>query len=156
MGMLTPHRKFISPGNMDGIPQVRPRGPLPQRDQPLPGTKAIVVPEDNGFAADMSRHARQREWLPSRSARPMGWLAMASVVAFLAILRALWRSPDFANEMDRRDFLTVFVIFCLGGTHVLAIFSQIASAGRNMMGALSLLVLYGGFFLLAVLDHLLA
>jgi hypothetical protein len=53
------------------------------------------------------------------------------------------------------SLLTAVIILGLGGIHVVAIFSQIYSSGRNMLGALSLLMLYVGVILLLVIDHLL-
>lgn len=52
-------------------------------------------------------------------------------------------------------FQKAIMILSLGGIHVLAIFSQILSNGRNLLGAVSLVMLYAGAILLVIVDHLL-
>lgn len=90
----------------------------------------------------------------SRSAQVVGWLSLASVVGLWSLLWFLMRTPGVGLHSHGGVF-TALVILLLGGIHVLAIFSQIFSNGRNRMGFISLMSLYVGTILLFVVDHLL-
>lgn len=150
MGMLSPHRRFVDPGNTEGIPKVRPRGPLPVRDKPLPGTKVMHTPHDGSLEDMLRRKADTGE--TSRVAHVLGWLAVAGVLGLWVLLWIMWRDPG-VSPYSHGGLFTGVVILALGGIHVLAIFSQILSRGRNLPGALSILMLYVGTMLLAVVDH---
>jgi hypothetical protein len=80
---------------------------------------------------------------------------MAGVVAALATVWIVIRYPDsdFADA-DSKIWAMVSMLG-LGFIHVLAIFSQILSGGRNRLGTLALVALYAGVFLILIADHLL-
>ena len=137
---------------MDGIPTVRPRRPLPHREEALPGTKPLRTPNDGWlpYPAD-GANADKRQ---SRMATVLGWAAMIYSVVFLVLLALVNRLPDagWPNEKN----LAMLVMISLGSIHLLAIFSQILSTGRYLLGALALPALYAGFVLLVVLEYLCA
>ncbi len=153
MRNLSPHRRFTNPGNMDGIPRVRTRRPLPVRDKPLSGTKTMQTPRDGSLDEMIHRTIEPAE-ASSRTAHVMGWLAVTGVVALWCLLWYIARTPG-ADLRSHGGLFTALVILLLGGIHVFAIFSQILSNGRNRTGSMALILLYGGSILLAVADHLL-
>ena len=150
MGMLSPHRRFVDPGNTEGIPKVHPRNPHPDRSKPLLGTKSMRTPHDGSMEEMLHRKADSQ--MPTRAAHVMGWLAVAGVVGVWIILWIAWRETDL--RLRFRGNASGTMIVAVAGIHLLAIFSQIISGGRNLPGALSILLLYGGTLLLAVIDHL--
>lgn len=153
MGMLTPHRRFVDPHNTDGIPTARRHRPLPKREHPLPGTKSLSTPKDGGLERILTRRPPENPRL-ARSAVVLGWMAMLSSIAFLVVLAFVNRFSDADWRFLDSDEMAMLVMLTLGFIHVFSIFSQITSSGRNLIGALALPVLYAGFFLLVILDHL--
>ena len=150
MTRLTPHRRFRNADNMEGIPRVFQRRGVPQRDVPLPGTKKMQTPRDDKLL-EMIRRTQDLEQKPPVTARVMGWLAITGVLGLWCIFWHIARTPGVGL---RGDMFTALVILFLGGIHVLAIFSQILSNGRERTGSIALMLLYGGSILLAVVDHL--
>lgn len=150
MGMLSPHRRFVDPHNTDGIPTVHRRQALPARDKPLAGAKALKTPKDGSLRKLLGR--RQTEDARStKTALVLGWAAMGFSVGFLIMLAIVNCFPN-ASWPDS-DIIAMLTMLSLGFIHVFAIFSQILSGGRNLVGALSLPVLYAGFFLVVLLEH---
>lgn len=152
MGLLSPHRRFVNPQNTDGIPTVRRHRPLPPRERPLPGTKHLKTPKD-GSLKELLGHRERPDDRASRTAAVLGWAAMVFSVGFLVMLALINRLPDAAWHDS--DIIAMLGMLSLGFIHVFAIFSQILSSGRNLVGAIALPTLYAGFFLLVILDHLL-
>lgn len=79
---------------------------------------------------------------------------MAGVIGFLGLLWFVSRDTGADWRMSIGNLFWAIMILSLGGIHVLAIFSQILSNGRNLLGAVSLVMLYAGAILLVVVDHL--
>jgi hypothetical protein len=144
----------VDPGNTDGIPKVLPHRALPVRDKPLPGTKSMQAPHDGSLEEMIHRKTEHAEY-PSRTAQVMGYMAVTSVVVFWCLLWYVWRTPDVHWMTSRGGLFAWLMMLVLGCTHVSALFSQILSNGRNRMGSMSLLGLYVGTIMLAVVDHLL-
>lgn len=137
---------------MEGIPRVRVGRAIPVREEPLEGTKTMLTPHDGRLVEMIQRRAEQP---PSRTAKIMGWLAMAGVVVFLGLLWYLWKEDTGDVRRSHDDLLGLLVLLSAGVIHVCALFSQILSNGRNAMGSIALVALYAGSLLLVVLDHLL-
>jgi len=152
MTRLSPHRRFRNADNMEGIPRVFKRRAVPPREAPLPGTKKLQTPPDEKLL-EMIRRTQEHEKQPPFTARVMGWLAIAGVLGLWCIFWHISRTPGVDLHSNGGMF-TALVILFLGGIHVLAIFSQILSNGRERTGSIALMMLYGGSILLAVVDHL--
>ena len=85
MGLLSPHRRFRNPDNMEGIPAVRIHGPAFRRDKPLPGTKGMLTPVDGSLKKLLDR-AVERTEPSSRAAKVLGILAVAGAAGLLCLL----------------------------------------------------------------------
>jgi hypothetical protein len=136
--------------NTEGIPKVRSRTPIPLRIKPLLGMRKMKTPQDGSMEELLHRKAEPD--VPPLASRIMGWSAVAGVVGFWCLLWVMWRRPDI-SLYSHGGLFTGVVILALGGIHLLAIFSQILSRGRNLPGSLSILMLYVGTMVLAVIDH---
>jgi hypothetical protein len=117
----------------------------------LEGTKPLLCPQDDQLKTLVTGRATEAV-PPSRTADMLGYLAMGGAIAMLAfywIDRALhgsepvWISPGFG-------------LVSLALLHLLVIFSQILSSGRNMPGSLAIIVLYAGIVLSVIVEHFLA
>jgi hypothetical protein len=145
-------RKLRDPLDTRGNPTViQPGTPVPRRAEPLPGTKKMSFPKDSHFAGVVNAHPAN-ELKPPWVARLWGWLAMLGALDLIAMY---WVGPHLPPNGWLNEYGTGIVILVLGLTHVFAVLSQVASDGRNQLGGLSVLVLYGGLILSLVLDHLL-
>jgi hypothetical protein len=144
-------RTFRNPGDVRGLPGVSKRRPIPKRDAPLPGTKSMSCPQD-GSLKDLIGGRKVEVILPSRTATILGYLAVACAVGMIVLF---WISRIFGN--DALSWLPeTFPLFFIAAFHLLVIFSQILSSGRNRPGAVAILILYGGMILSLVIDHLIA
>ena len=152
MTRLSPHRRFRNADNMEGIPRVFKHRAAPPRGEPLPGTRKMRTPPDEKLL-EMIRRAREIEEKPPFAARLMGWLAVAGVLGLWCLCWHISRTPG-VGLYSHGGMFTALVILFLGGIHVLAIFSQILSNGRERTGSIALMLLYGGSILLAVVDHI--
>lgn len=147
MSNLAPHRRFIDPGNMEGIPRVSVSTPPPHRDAPLPGTKSMLCPVD-GSLVGLAESRILEKPIRSRTSTVLGIAALV-----FALVMPVWIL--FAHFGSERA--VAWSIICgLAIVHLFAIFSQIISSCRNLPGALAIPVLYIGFIFWIVVDHLLA
>ena len=145
------HRTILDPGSVRGLPGVTKHTPIPARETPLEGTKTMLCPKDEHLKELVTGRSIE-VILPSRTANTLGVLAMIAavgLVVFFWLDRVLW------GFLAARHGIWI-VILGLALVHVLAIFSQILSSGRNKPGGLAILVLYGGGILSVIIDHILA
>ncbi len=84
MEPLSPHRTFVDPGNVRGLPGVTKRTPIPEREIPLEGTKTMLCPKDEHLR-DLVTGRSIEVILPSRTARILGILAMVCAVWAIAV-----------------------------------------------------------------------
>ena len=154
MGLLSPHRRFVDPHDTSGLPQVSVRPSVPASDQPLSGIKPLLTPKD-GSLEEILVHRHLTEPPPSHAATVLGALALAGVIASLTTIWIVIRYPDSDFSRSDSNAWAMVALLSLGFIHVLAIFSQILSGGRSRLGMLALVVLYAGFFVLLIADHLL-
>ena len=151
MGLLSPHRRFIDPGNTDGIPRVSRHRPAPSRESPLPGTKTLLTPKDPDFHELVSK-PRIEPAQARRTGRVLGIIALVLAVllpAHVCVIGFIRKShPEYEGGL-----WIVIVVFPL--VHLLAIFSQVLSSGRNLAGSLAIPVLYVAFIACVLIDHLL-
>ena len=152
MKPLSPHRSFADPGDARNVPRVTRRTPIRRRDKPLPGTKTMLCPEDEHLHELVSGRTIEKI-PPSRTATILGILAMVVTVALLAFI--LINPILQQSNPTRHGGIWVFIIG-IAAVHVLAIFSQILSTGRNMTGSLAIPVLYVGTILCVVIEHFLS
>lgn len=150
MEHLGPHRKFIDPHNVDGIGKVLKRTPIPRRAVPLDGVRKLLVPADQGSTENW-RSARGDEPVRPRLVAALGWAAVLCVVALLAYP---WLSDTPGNLREGTRFL--WVIGSLAGAHGFAVFAQIQSRGRSVIGGWIILGLYAGVIVNLLLRHWLA
>ena len=148
--MLSPHRRFIDPGNMDGIPGVSRRSAIPLRDTPLPGTKKLLTPRDPRLQELVSNQRIER-LEASRTGRILGILALVFAVLVPAFFLLVALLPESHPIWPGAGWF--FFIAGLG-VHLFAVFSQVLSNGRNLPGSLAIPVLYVSFMVCAVIDHL--
>lgn len=150
MKMLSPHRRFIGPDNVDGIPGVSKRRAKPKRENPLPGTKNLVTEKDPRFQ-DLVTYQRMERVEPSRVGKLLGNLAlvMAVMVPSVIVINAL--APE---SHAIRDFGAWFSVLGFILVHLFAIFSQVLSGGKNFQGCLAIPVLYVSFIVCVIIDHL--
>jgi hypothetical protein len=141
-------RKFPDPGNFRDLPGVARHTPIPVRETPLEGTKMMLCPKDETLKQLVSGRAIE-VILPSRTAKIMGILAMAFAIWVHA---AYWIDRFF--DVPWVGFAFNFV--GLGVFHLLVVFSQILSSGRNRPGVWAIIVLYGGIVVDLLVDWLLA
>jgi hypothetical protein len=152
MGLLSPHRRFRNPDNLEGIPRLRKHGSKARPASTGSGAKVMLTPRD-GDLKELLERAVRRDEKPHPIGQLLGRLAVAGVLFFLGFHWYAWRNPDVMDGMG--NLFWAIVILSLGVIHLLAVFSQIYSNGRNTLGALSLVILYAGTILLVVIDHLL-
>jgi hypothetical protein len=150
MGTLSPHRRFVDPLNTDGIPTARSHRPVPARDKPLPGTKTLKTPKEGSLRELLGRR-EPGNVMPDQSAALLGWSAMVFSIGYLVMLVLKNHVPE--AEWFGSELMSVLAVFSLGFIHLLAIFSQILSSGKNLPGALAVPVLYAGLLLFVILDH---
>lgn len=108
------------------------------------------TPHDGSLEEMLHRKAESDS--PPLASLFLGWSAVAGVLGLWALLWIMWRDADM-DLYSHGGVFTAVVILMLGSIHILAIFSQIMSRGRNLPGALSILLLYVGTMALAVIDH---
>jgi hypothetical protein len=139
-------KRFPNPEDTSGLPVARSRRPIPRRETPLAGTRATLHPKE-GDLRSLVTGAGLHEPPPSRSSKVIGWLALAMAVlvpAMTLLPSALW------------DHLPWVFILGLAAVHLLGIFSQIYSSGRNLPGAVAIPVAWLMFGVVAVIDWLMA
>ena len=151
MEPFSSQRTFRNPGDVRGLPGVRKRTPIPLRECPLEGTKVMLCPKDEHLKELVTGRAID-VILPSRAANILGVLAMAAAVGFNVFF---WMDRAFWGFVAARRGIWI-IILGLAVVHVLTIFSQILSSGRNRLGSLAILVLYVAALLGLIIDHLLA
>jgi hypothetical protein len=149
MKPLSPHRSFVDPGNVRDLPGVTKRTPIQRRETPLPGTKTMLCPKDDSLRELVTGRALE-VIRPSRTADILGYLAMAGALVMTALF---WIVPILQETHPTRHGGIWVFISGLAVVHVLAIFSQILSGGRNLPGGLAILVLYVGFLVSVVIAH---
>lgn len=152
MKPLSPNRSFVDPGNVRDLPGVTKRTPIRRRDTPLPGTRTLLCPKDEHLR-DLVTGRAIEVVKPSRTADILGYLAMAGALVMIALF---WIIPLLQENHPTRHGGAWVVIIGLAIVHVLAIFSQILSVGRNIPGGLAVLVLYVGFLVSVVIAHFVA
>jgi hypothetical protein len=144
-------RTFRNPGDVRGLPGVPKHRPIPARDTPLPGTKSLSCPKDESLKELISGRTVEVV-LPSRTATIFGYLAVVCAVVGIALF---WISGILGEEA--LSWLPeTFLFFYVAIFHLLVIFSQILSSGRNRPGGIAILIFYGGMILSLVIDHLMA
>jgi hypothetical protein len=139
----------VNPGNVRDIPGVTKRTPIQRRETPLPGTKTLLCPKDEHLRELVTGRAIEVV-RPSRTADILGYLAMAGALVMIALF---WILPILQETNPTRHGGVWVVIIGLAIVHVLAIFSQVLSGGRNIPGGLAILVLYAGFLVSVVVAH---
>lgn len=149
MRPLSPNRTFVNPGNVRDLPGVTKRTPIQRRETPLPGTKTMLCPKDDSLRELVTGRAIEVV-RPSRTADILGYLAMAGALIQIALF---WIIPILQETNPTRHGGVWVVIIGLAIVHVLAIFSQVLSGGRNIPGGLAILVLYVGFLVSVVVAH---
>jgi predicted Co/Zn/Cd cation transporter (cation efflux family) len=152
MKPLSPSRTFVDPGNVRDLPGVTRRTPIQRRESPLPGTKTLLCPKDEHLREMVTGRAIEVV-RPSRTADILGYLAMAGALVQIALF---WILPILQQTNPTRHGGVWVVIIGLAIVHVLAIFSQVLSGGRNIPGGLAILVLYVGFLVSVVVAHFVA
>jgi hypothetical protein len=149
MKPLSPNRSFVDPGNVRDLPGVTKRTPIRRRETPLPGTRTLLCPKDEHLRELVTGRAIE-VIKPSRTADILGYLAMTGALLMTALF---WIIPILQQTHPTRHDGVWVVIIGLAIVHVLAIFSQILSGGRNVPGGLAILVLYVGFLVSVVIAH---
>ena len=139
----------MNPGNVRDLPGVTKRTPIQRRETPLPGTKTLLCPKDEHLRELVTGRAIEVV-RPSRTADILGYLAMAGALVMIALF---WILPILQETNPPRHGGVWVVIIGLAIVHVLAIFSQVLSGGRNIPGGLAILVLYAGFLVSVVVAH---
>lgn len=150
MRNLSPHRRFVSPGNLEGIPEVFKHRAPPRREVPLAGTKTMLTPQDSSLSERVGPRPIESS-KPCRTATIFGYLAMGLAVALplVVIFYAVTGLPDLGSSGGAAFFVSLVLV------HLFAIFSQIQSSGKNLVGGLAIPVFYGSLILAAIIDHLL-
>ena len=138
-------RTFRNPGDVRGIPEVRRHAPRPRRETPPSATKTMLCPKDEQFG-EMVTGRRIETILPSRTATVLGILGVTCALLVNSLI--LFHDTRFSDA-----FGTGGMILSLGLVHILAVFSQILSTGRNQLGPWAILVLYAGAILSAIVLH---
>ena len=139
-------KRFVDPQDTSGLPVARSRRPIPRRETPLAGTRPTLHPKEGDLRA-LVTGAALHEPPPSRFSKVIGWLALAMAVLVPAI-------PLLPAAL--LDELPLLFMLGLAVVHLLGIFSQIYSSGRNLPGALSIPVVWLMFGVVAVIDWLMA
>ena len=127
---------------MSGLPKVPRHRPAEPRDKPLPGTKTLDIPKDPEFSLKPSAYQPK----PNRFERHAWLFGRLAIACALVLLALVWIAPDGGLWPG---------IGLLALTHVFAIYSQIASSGRDRWGGISIIVLYGGLVLSVLIRAIL-
>lgn len=151
MDPFATRRSFPSPGNVRDLPGVTKHTPIPKRAIPLAGTKAMKCPKDEHLR-DLVTARAVEVILPSRTADILGILAMALAVG---LIFGYWLDRIFVAP-EESWIRPGIGFFFLASFHLLVVFSQILSSGRNQPGALAIVVLYAGIVLSVIADWLIA
>jgi hypothetical protein len=152
MESLSPHRRFVDPGDISGLPKVPRHTPVPLRDHPLPGTKRLQYPTDDHLKEVIGIHAVADDE-PSRAELVTGRGALVCAVALVAAMFAYpWLVRLGANEEQLGGGLFLVAVL----VHLLAALSLMLSNWRSEASLWALLLVYGGVFAKMVLVGLLA
>jgi hypothetical protein len=150
MERLAPQLRF-------GRPSEYPKGihaidshhtPRPKREVPLPGTKRMRCEKDDHLK-ELIASVPPLECEPNSTGKIIG--AFAFVLSLLLV--ASYWSYRFPNSIWDSPSMGAMIVLCAILMHLLAIFSQITSADRNLPGALAIPVLYVGMILNLIIDH---
>lgn len=125
--------------------------PIRVRDKPFAGTKTMRCPKDEHLRELVTGRSIEVV-LPSTPAKVLGFLAVSIAAGMIALYWAdrLLHAPEESWIGPGSIFLG------LASFHLLVIFSQILSSGRNLMGPLAILVLYAGIIASVVIEWILA
>lgn len=152
MESLSPHRRFVDPGDISGLPGVPRHTPVPLRDHPLPGTKRLEFPTDDHLKEVIGVHA-MADAAPSRAELITGRSALVGAVSLVA---AMFAFPWLVRLGADDDQLSGFVVLSVALVHLLAALSLMLSNWRSEASLWAVLLVYGGGFAKMVLSGLLA
>ena len=150
MDTLSPHKAFRNLDDVRGIPVVLKSTPVPRRDNPLPGTKAMLYPPDDHLVESVTGHPLD-DLKPLRTLTVLGVLAMAAALGAIALYWCL--ALTGSGHMEKQEAWLFFP--ALAVVHVCGLFSHIFSNGNNRLSNLAILVFWAGLMLSAVIGSIL-
>ena len=142
---------MLDPHDHSGLPEVLRHTPIPNRPSPLPGTRTLLCPKDPRLTGSFPGQGAIQLPRHPLAALVCGWVAMATTAGLIA---HFWLAAGGRFSVYGADPRAWVVAMGLAVAHGCALFSQILSDSRNLPGGMAIPILYSGYIVSAVIDHI--